>query len=207
MELVEKLNWRYASKRMTGAKVPADKLDKILEAIRLSPSSMGLQPYTVIVIEDEALKRQLQPVAFNQPQITEASTLLVFAAWEDYNQTAIDSYIHTIATTRGVDLATLEAFKTGIEQKVKSTDAEALFNWNARQAYIALGFGIVAAATEGIDATPMEGFNAEAVDEVLGLTGMRSVSILSLGYRNVEQDKLVHAKKVRRAKEDLFKRM
>lgn len=207
MELLEQLNWRYAAKRMTGAKVPANKLDKILEAVRLSPSSMGLQPYTIMVVEDEDLKKQLQPVAFNQPQIVEASTLLVFAAWEDYDQQAIDGYIHTIAHTRGVEPETLHAFKAGIEQKIKSTEGEALFQWNARQAYIALGIGIVAAASEGIDATPMEGFNAKAVDEVLGLKGMRSVAILSLGYRSADQDKLVHAKKVRRAKEDLFKRM
>lgn len=205
MELIQKLNWRYAAKRMNGKKIPAEKLDNILEAIRLSASSAGLQPYKVLVVSDEATKEQLKAAAFGQPQITEASEVLVFASWDKVNEQHINEYMAYIASERGVSLESLDAFKANIG-KILSKTPDEQFAWTSRQTYIALGTGLVAAAMEEVDAAPMEGFDNAAVDEVLGLKqkGLKSVSILNLGYRDEEQDWLAPLKKVRKKKEELF---
>jgi nitroreductase len=206
MKLIDALNWRYAAKRMNGQKVPAEKLDAILEATRLSASSMGLQPYTLLVIENEEIKKQIQPVAYNQPQITEASHLLVFAAWENVTEQHVEDYINNIAATRGVTLESLEGFKASLMNIVHGRTPEQKHEWAARQAYIAFGTAITAAALEAVDATPMEGFNPAGVDQILGLKekGLRSVTILALGYRDTDKDYLVDAKKVRRSKDELI---
>ncbi|EQA52681.1 NAD(P)H-dependent oxidoreductase [Leptospira kmetyi] len=205
MDLLEKMNWRYATKRMTGEKLPPEKVERILESIRLTASGFGLQPYNVLVIEDEELKRKILPVANNQPQITESSHLLVFTAWDGITEDKIENYIQLIANTRNIGTDSLQGFKNSMLGWLKSQTSETSFNWAARQTYIAFGTGIVAAAVEGVDATPMEGFNAAALDELLGLKekGLRSTSILALGYRDADKDHLVNAPKVRKSKEDL----
>jgi len=205
MELLEKLNWRYATKRMNGQQVPQEKLDNILEAIRLSASSAGLQPYKVIVVSDPATKEKLKAVGYNQPQFTEASHVLVFAAFDKLTMQHVDDYMQNIATTRNVSLESLADFKARLEG-FTAQSAEQNFAWAARQTYIALGTALVAAAYEQVDATPMEGFSNDGVDEVLGLKekGLKSVSVLTLGYRDEANDYLLGAKKVRKAKADLF---
>lgn len=205
MDLITKLNWRYATKRYTRAKVPAEKLNKILEAIRLSASSLGLQPYNVLVIDNEELRRKILPVANNQPQITEASHLLIFAAWENITEQKINDYILRISEVRGVPIESLAGFKTMVGGFL-GRGQEINFNWAARQAYIALCTGLVAAAMEDVDASPMEGFNSEGIDELLKLKekGLKSVAFMALGYRDVDRDPIVNAKKVRRKMEDLF---
>ncbi|TGK16753.1 NAD(P)H-dependent oxidoreductase [Leptospira kmetyi] len=205
MDLLEKMNWRYATKRMTGEKLPPEKVERILESIRLTASGFGLQPYNVLVIEDEELKRKILPIANNQPQITESSHLLVFTAWDGITEDKIENYIQLIANTRNIGTDSLQGFKNSMLGWLKSQTSETSFNWAARQTYIAFGTGIVAAAVEGVDATPMEGFNAAALDELLGLKekGLRSTSILALGYRDADKDHLVNAPKVRKSKEDL----
>jgi nitroreductase/dihydropteridine reductase len=206
MKLIDALNWRYATKRMNGKKVPAEQLDAILDATRLSASSMGLQPYTLLVVENEELKKKIQPAAYNQPQITEASHLLVFAAWENVTEEHVNTYINDIIETRGVAPETLDAFKASLMGIVNGRTPEQKYEWAARQAYIAFGTAIAAAAVEQVDATPMEGFNPAAVDEILGLKekGLRSVTILALGYRDAEKDFMVNQKKVRRSKDELI---
>ncbi|PJZ27924.1 NAD(P)H-dependent oxidoreductase [Leptospira kmetyi] len=205
MDLLEKMNWRYATKRMTGEKLPPEKVERILESIRLTASGFGLQPYNVLVIEDEELKGKILPIANNQPQITESSHLLVFTAWDGITEDKIENYIQLIANTRNIGTDSLQGFKNSMLGWLKSQTSETSFNWAARQTYIAFGTGIVAAAVEGVDATPMEGFNAAALDELLGLKekGLRSTSILALGYRDADKDHLVNAPKVRKSKEDL----
>lgn len=204
--IVEALEWRYASKRMNGNKVPSEKVDAILEAIRLSPSSMGLQPYTILVIEDEELKKKIQPIAYNQPQIVESSHLLVFAAWDNVVPAQIDTYITHTATVRNMPEEGLADFKTTLLNIAKGNTQEQNYNWAARQAYIAFGVGLVAAAAEQVDTTPMEGFDNAALDELLNLKekGLRSVTLLPLGYRDAENDWLASLPKVRREKEALF---
>jgi nitroreductase/dihydropteridine reductase len=205
MNLVEKLNWRYAAKRMTGEKVPAETLNRILEAIRLSASSFGLQPYSVIVVENPEIRKKLQAAAYNQPQIVEASHLLVFAAWETITEEKIDGYIRDIAATRGVSPESLKGFKERMAG-LMARSQEQNFNWSARQTYIALGTGLAAASMEHVDATPMEGFQPELFDEILGLhaRGLKSVTLMALGYRDALQDPTVSFKKVRRSKQELF---
>ena len=206
MDLIQALNWRYAAKRMNGQKVPQEKIENILEATRLAPSSMGLQPYTVLVIEDEDLRKQIQKVANNQPQIVEGSHLLVFAAWDNITELQINEYINNTAETRGVTLDSLSGFKNALLGIANRNTQEQNFQWSARQAYIAFGTAIAAAATEKVDATPMEGFNAAALDELLNLKekGLRSVTLLPLGYRDAENDWLANQKKVRREKKEFF---
>jgi nitroreductase / dihydropteridine reductase len=206
MKLIDALNWRYAVKRMNGEKIGDEKIENILEATRLSASSMGLQPYTILVIEDEELKKKLQPAAYNQPQIIESSHLLVFAAWENITEENVNDYLNNIATVRGVSLQSLEAFKASLMNIVNGRTTEQKYEWAARQAYIAFGTAITAAAIEEVDATPMEGFNPQAVDEILNLKekGLRSVTILALGYRDEENDYMANAKKVRRDRDKLI---
>lgn len=206
MGLIDDLNWRYATKRMNGQKVPQEKLDYILDAIRLAPTSFGLQPFTVLVIESEELRKKIQPVAYNQPQIFEASHLLVFAAWTDVTKQQIDAYMANVASERSVDVANLAGFKGSIAGLVERLTPEQRSNWAAKQAYIAFGIGLAAAAEVKVDATPMEGFDQVGLDDILDLKakGLRSVTIMPLGYRDEANDQLAQAKKVRRAKEQLF---
>lgn len=205
MDLIQKMEWRYATKRMNGNKVPVQKLDNILEAIRLSASSAGLQPYKVIVVEDQAIKEKLKAVANHQPQITEASHVLVFAAWDKVTDQHVSNYISSIASERGVTIESLAGFRSMLDN-ITAQSAEHNFTWTSRQTYIALGTGLIAAAFEEVDATPMEGFSNDGVDEVLGLKakGLKSVSIMTLGYRDEVNDFLAPLKKIRKTREELF---
>ncbi len=206
MELLEAMNWRYAAKKMNGQKVPAEKLDTILESIRLSASSVGLQPYNVIVIDNPELKRKIHEKACPQPQIVEGSHVLVFAHWADLDASQIDAYIQLIADTRHVPVDSLALFSDKIKESLLSRTPEDRANWSARQSYIGLGSALIAAATEHVDATPIEGFDAAALDELLDLPakGLRSVTLIALGYRDEEKDFLAKAPKVRRSKKELF---
>ncbi|MXV14762.1 NAD(P)H-dependent oxidoreductase [Hufsiella ginkgonis] len=205
MDILSLLNWRHASKRMNGAKVPAEKVDTILESIRLSASSMGLQPYKVLVISNPELLEKIRPLANNQPQITEASHLLIFAAWSKVTEERVQAYISNMAAVRKVPESSFDVLK-GYGLHYASQSAEQNFNWTSRQAYIALGTAMVAAASLEVDSTPMEGFNGAAVDELLGLEelGLRSVAFLTLGYRDTANDWLASLPKVRTPKHELF---
>lgn len=206
MELLEAMNWRYAAKKMNGQTVPAEKIDTILESIRLSASSVGLQPYNVIVIDNHELKGKIHEKACPQPQIVEGSHLLVFAYWADLDASQVDDYMQLIANTRSVSIDSLVPFADSIKANLFSRTPEDRAVWSSRQAYIGLGSALIAAATEHVDATPIEGFNAAALDELLDLPakGLRSVALIALGYRDEEKDYLAKAPKVRRPKEDFF---
>lgn len=205
MNLIDKLNWRYATKRMNGTKVSQEKVDNILEAIRLAPTSFGLQPFKVIVIEDTALREKIYNEACQQPQIKEGSHVLVFAANKKVTAEQVDDYMNNIAVTREIPVETLNGFRAAFDRIVSGT-SEQNFVWTARQAYIAFGAGIVAASLEDVDATPMEGFSTDAMDKVLGLTeqNLGSTTILTLGYRDEVNDQLANAPKVRKSKNSLF---
>jgi len=209
MSVLNNLKWRYATKKMNGQRVPAEKLENILEAIQLAPTSIGMQPFTVLVIEDPKLKAKIAPAIYNQPQITEGSHVLVFAAWKEYSNENVDKYINHIASLRGIPVESLEGMHNMVSGSIAGKTPEQLLNWNMRQAYIALGTGLVAAAEEKVDATPMEGFDPEALDAALGLAekGLHSTVILALGYRDSENDYLSSAAKVRRSKDELFIRL
>ncbi|MEQ9438401.1 MAG: NAD(P)H-dependent oxidoreductase [Cyclobacteriaceae bacterium] len=206
MELIDALNWRYATKKMNGKVVPQEKINKVLEAIRLSASAYGLQPYQVIVVSDHITKGKIHEEACPQPQVVDGSHLLVFAYWDRVDNAKVDDYIKLIAETRGVTSESLTGFADSMKGGFSGKTTEDQQLWASRQAYIGLGHGLIAAAMEEVDATPMEGFNTEKMDEVLGLKekGLKSVALLALGYRDEEQDFLATAPKVRREKEDFF---
>jgi nitroreductase/dihydropteridine reductase len=199
MNLLESLEWRYATKKMNGDKIPQDKLDRILQATRLAPSSYGLTPYNVIVVEDQKLKEELQGACYGQTQLTESSAVLVFATWDDVTEDSVNIYINEIARQREIPVESLEGMTGMMKGSLSNMTQEQKISWAQRQAYIGLGFALTAAATEEVDSTPMEGFNPPAVDKILGLQehGLMSVVVLPLGYRDSENDYLSNAKKVR----------
>ena len=205
--LIDTLNWRYATKKMDASKsVPEDKVNRILEAIRLSASSSGLQPYQVIVVKNKALREQIVPHAWNQQQIVDGSHLLVFAAWDNYTEQRINTMFDLVNDERGFTNEGWEAYRQKILAAYPPRPAEVNYEHAARQAYIGLGTALIAAAEEGVDSTPMEGFDPEKVDEILGLKekGLRSVILLPLGYRQEEGDWLVSLKKVRRTSSEFI---
>ena len=204
MSILNALQWRFATKRMNGQKVPKEKLGIILEAIRLSASSTGLQPYNVLLIEDETLRKQISPIANNQPQILEASHLLVFAAWTSLTEERYKDVSDSIINVRGELNERSKSYLDGAKTRSEK-DPESFFSWTARQVYIALGTALVAAAEEKVDSTPMEGFNSKALDELLKLEekGLKSVVLLPLGYRDENTDWLLNLPKVRRPIDNL----
>ena len=205
--LTEKLNWRYASKKMDATKsVPAEKVTKILEAVRLAPTSSGLQPFEVIVVTNKDLREKLKAAAFGQAQLTDGSHLLVFAAWDTYTEARIDGVVAEIEAARGGKNEGVTSYYDGLKAQYVPRDAQVNFEHAARQTYLALGIGLTAAAFEEVDATPMEGFDPAQVEEILGLRarGLRSVALMPLGYRDLAGDWLAGLPKVRRSKDDLF---
>jgi nitroreductase/dihydropteridine reductase len=206
MELLKALEWRYATKKMNGEKIPQDKLDRILEATKLAPSSYGLTPYKVIVVEDQELKEQLQGACYGQTQLLDSSAVLVFAVWDDVTEESVDTYTQEIARQREIPVEVLNVLDGMIKGMLSNMTQEQKVTWAQKQAYIGLGFALVAAATEGVDSTPMEGFVPQQVDEVLGLAelGLKSTIVLPLGYRDAENDYLSSMKKVRWEDEKFF---
>ncbi|WP_418637261.1 NAD(P)H-dependent oxidoreductase [Winogradskyella sp.] len=205
MELLDKLNWRYAAKAMNGDTVPDEKLQNILEAARLAPTSSGLQPFEIIVIENKELKEQIKPVAWNQSVITDCSHLLVFAAWDTYTEERINYMFDLTNDIRGFKNEGWENYRQMLLSSYPQKDAEENFNHAAKQAYIAFSQALAAAAFEGVDATPIEGFDPDAVDKILGLRkkGLRSAVLMPIGYRKENEDWLVNLVKVRKPMEDL----
>lgn len=199
MKLTEILNWRYATKKMNGQAVPQEKIDYILEAARLAPSSSGLQPYEIFVITNKELLGQIQPISWNQSQITDASHLLVFAAWDGYSQEKIARVFDRTIAERGLPADAMDDYKKTLWDLYEPLGQEWQATHSAKQAYISFGLAIAAAAEQQVDATPMEGFQADKLDELLDLRskGLRSVVILPLGYRDASNDWLVNLKKVR----------
>lgn len=204
MTLLEALNWRYATKKMNGQPVPQEKVDQILKAAMLAPTSSGLQPFRILVITNQKLKEQIRELAYNQSQVTDGSHLLVFAAWDNYTKERISDVFAYTAKERQLPADTFEDYKQRLFSIYLDRPAQVNFEHAARQAYIGFGMAIAAAANLKVDATPMEGFDNEKLDTLLGLKsqGLKSVTLLPLGYRDESQDWLVNQKKVRVPKEE-----
>lgn len=204
--IIENLNWRYATKKFdTDKKVAKKDLETLKEAVRLSASSYGLQPYQVILLENEDLRQQIKAVAWNQAQVTEASDVMIFANITDLGVNEVQNYIQNIATVREIPSTSLKGFEDMMSNVVTTLTPEAKDNWTAKQTYIALGTLLSAAAELKIDATPMEGFDRDAVNRILQLTekGLSATLIVTLGYRH-ENDATQYLKKVRKPNEELF---
>ncbi|MBT8635691.1 NAD(P)H-dependent oxidoreductase [Polynucleobacter paneuropaeus] len=208
MSLIEKLQWRYATKKMDLSRVvPQEKLDQILEAIRLTASSSGLQPYEVLVITNPEIRTKIRAIANDQSQITDCSHLLVFAAWDTYTADRINQAFDMTEEIRDIKTETGNAYRQMLLKNYPARDPEVNFTHAAKQAYIGLGTALIAAAYEAVDSTPMEGFDPKALDEILDLKsqGLRSVVMLPLGYRKADEDWLVNLKKVRRTKDHFIR--
>ena len=209
-DLIQKLQWRYAAKKMDPARpVPNEKVERILEAVRLTASSSGLQPYELIVVTNPELRAQIKPHAWGQQQITDCSHLLVFAAWDNYTVERINMMFDLVNEERGFVNEGWENYRQQILATYPGRDAETNYQHAARQAYIGVGTALIAAAEEEVDSTPMEGFDPAKVDAILGLKtrGLRSVVMIPLGYRAAEGDWLVNLKKVRRARSQFIVEM
>jgi nitroreductase/dihydropteridine reductase len=209
MALLDDLQWRYATKKMNGEKIPQEKLDYILEAARLAPSSSGLQQYKIFVITDKALLEKIKEIANNQSQVTDCSHLLVFAAWDTYSEERVTQAFNYMMEERGLPLSTMDAYKKTILDGYGPLGQEWQAHHTAKQSYIALGVAMAAAAEQRVDATPMEGFDAAKLDELLKLreSGYRSTLLLPLGYRDESGDWLLNMKKVRMPKEQFIEEM
>ncbi len=204
--LLDSLHWRYATKKMNGQRVPAEKLRYILEAARMAPSSSGLQPYRILVISNRELLEKLRPIANDQSQITDCSELLVWAIQDQYTYEGIGDVFGQTLAERGLPATMMDDYKDRLWGMMKAMTSEAQQAHAAKQAYISLGLAIAAAAEQHVDATPMEGFDNAALDQALGLDkkGLKSAVILPLGYRDASNDWMVNFKKVRTPEEDFL---
>lgn len=203
--LIEQLNWRYATKKMDASKaVPQEKVDAIVEAIRMAPTSSGTQPFELFVVTNADVKEKLKVAASGQEQLTDGSHVLVFAAWDNYTEERIDAVTALNVEARG-ELPMLNAYYDNLKAGYLPREEEVNYAHAARQAYISLGVGLIAAAEQEVDSTPMEGFDPDQVDEILGLRarGLRSVVLLPLGYRDASADWLVSMPKVRKSRDTI----
>ncbi|MDV6168708.1 NAD(P)H-dependent oxidoreductase [Flavobacterium sp. DG1-102-2] len=207
-EYIESLNWRYAAKKYDAAKkVSKEDLETLKQAVRLSVSSVGLQPYKVFVVESDEMRNKLKTAAGgnNQNIIADSSYLFVFANELNVNDTHVDKYISTISQVRDVAPEAVKGFSDYISGYLASLTEEQKNIWTAKQSYIALSTLINTAALLRIDATPMEGFDAQEFNKILGLDelGLNAAVIAAVGYRH-EEDAMQHAVKVRKPLEELF---
>lgn len=207
--ILDKLKWRYAVKSYDRSKKVSDADMEVLEeAILLAPSSFGIQPYKAFVITDPSIREKLRPAAYGQSAITDASHLIVFAYKKTLGEEDIDQFIDRIVEVRGQTRESLSALEEAVRASVtRAVDGGYIETWNSRQAYIALGLLVQTAALLNIDATPMEGFDPQKVNEILGLTDHSAVAIAAVGYRDAENDWLASLPKVRKPKSELIERI
>jgi len=203
---IESLQWRYATKKFDATKkVTEEDLESLKEAIRLSASSYGLQPYQVLIVENNDIRKQLQPVSWGQSQIVDASHLIIFCNETDVNDDFIDNYLENVSNTRGIALEEIKKYGDFMKSKITPLAPDVKLNWASKQVYIALGNLLSAAAQLKIDTCPIEGFEPERYDEILGLKekGLRSSVVAAIGYRSSE-DQTQHFAKVRKSTQELF---
>ena len=203
---ISALNWRYATKRFDDAKTVSEAdLATLRNAINLTATSFGLQPFRVAVVSDQATKDRLQEAAYNQIQVGTASHVFVFAAKTDVTPEYVDAFIRRLAEGRELGYEALSGYGDYIKGSLKGKSPEFFQAWNTRQAYIALGSLMIAAGELQIDGCPMEGFDAEKFNDILGLSerGLTAVVMCPVGYRSPE-DASQHYTKVRLSEEELF---
>ena len=203
---IKNANWRYATKKFdTTKKVSKEDLETLKEAIRLSASSFGLQPYRVLIIENPELRAKLQPAAWGQSQIVDASQLIVFANITNFGETEIDVSIANTTKTRELPADALKGYGDFMKSKIVALPEDVRNTWASKQTYLALGNLMNAASELKIDVTPMEGFEPAQVNEILGLgkLGLNATLLATIGYRH-EEDATQHYSKVRKSNEELF---
>jgi nitroreductase len=196
-QALQALTWRYATQKFDPAKkLTAEQLSTLLESARLAPSSFGLQPWKFVVVQNPELRQKISAAAWNQAQVTEASDLIVLCAKTTLDETYVDRYMKLIADTRGISAENLGGLKAMIMGSVARRSPSEVTDWNKRQTYIALGTLLTAAALHGIDASPMEGFDPQQVDDILGLAqeGFTSAALCAVGFRNAHDPAAEHKK-------------
>jgi len=206
MEAIQHLHWRYATKKYNGSQIDQDNLNTILESIRLTPTSLGMQPFKVLVIDNPELREKMLPIAHNQSQVKDASHLILFAANTNISEENINSYMNNVATTRQMPVENLAGFKGMINGFVGSKNEAQIAEWASRQCYIALGIAMATAAALKVDTTPMEGYKADEMDVLFNLKeqGFTSAVLLAVGHRDEEKDQLAKLAKVRKSSEEMF---
>ena len=205
-QLIEALEWRYACKKFDADKRISDTdLETILDSIQLTPSSYGLQPIKVLLIETKELREQIKPIAWNQAQVVDASHLLVFCHYTALSESYVDQHVSLMANTRNLPIEKLQGFGTHVKSSIATMDADHVNQWTGKQTYIALGQVLLSCALLKIDATPMEGFDRKALDKLLDLSkdGLSASLLCPIGYRHAE-DPYIALKKVRKTKNMLF---
>lgn len=203
---IESLQWRYATKKFDTTQKISDKdLNLLLESMRLTASSYGLQPYHILVITDPEIRKKLQPVSWGQTQIVDASHLIVLANKTEVDADWIDGYLSNVSEARNIPLAALNDYADFMKSKVLALSPEEQATWASKQNYLVLGNLLSATAELKIDACPMEGFEAEAYNEILGLSkkGLNATLVAAIGYRSAE-DETQHYTKVRQPENQLF---
>jgi nitroreductase len=204
MNIIEKLGWRYATKKFNaGMNLSDSKMDVLKQAIQFAPTSYGLQPFQVVFVKNPEIREKLKSASWGQSQITDSSVLAVFTRKKDVNESEVDSFIENIVNTRGVPKEMLAQYEAMMKGTINSLDENQKSSWIDKQIYIALGFLLNTAAVIDVDTCPMEGFDRAQYDEILGLTDTTSVVVCALGYRD-ETDDYQNYKKVRKSQDDLF---
>lgn len=205
-DIIASRTWRYATKKFDpNKKVSNSDIELLLEATRLSASSYGLQPYHIYVITDQKVKSKLRPASWNQSQLEDASHILVFANQIDFGEEIADSYVENVSKTRNIPLENLKQYNAFMKSQIMGLSSVDKDFWTSKQAYIALGNAMQAAAELKLDTTPIEGFEPNKYNEILGLNekGLNATVVLAVGYRSAE-DETQHYAKVRKSKEELF---
>lgn len=205
-QLIEALEWRYACKKFDAEKRISDAdLATLLDSIQLTPSSYGLQPIKVLLIETKELREQIKPIAWNQAQVVDASHLLVFCHFTEISEAYVDQHVTLMANTRDLKIEKLQGFGTHVKSSIASMSADHVNQWTSKQTYIALGQVLLSCALLNIDATPMEGFDAKQLNELLDLPsqGLSASLLCPIGYRHSE-DPYIILNKVRKSKSALF---
>lgn len=205
MSIIKSLEWRYATKKFDDKRIDAAIFDQLLRALQLAPSSFGLQPYTFVIVEDEKLRSRVGAASYNQPQIMEADKLIIVAAKTNINEKTIADFITLAASERNVPRESLVQRESYIRNVVLARTLDERTEWAKKQAYLAVGILVAAAAEAGVDMCPMEGVEADKVDEIFkfGDKGLTTTMLLTLGYRS-SQDITSTLFKVRKSKTDLF---
>lgn len=206
MSLIEALKWRYATKNYNTSKKVADAVfQQLTEAVRLAPSSFGLQPYKFLLIEDKAKLEAISAAAYGQPQITSGAHVLVLAVETNIDEHTVASYIDKAAIARKTARKNLEAREQFVNSVIDKLDYEQRIDWAEKQAFLAVGIFVAAAAVAQVDASPMEGFDKSAIDEILDLKSknLASALLFVIGYRD-EEDEFAAIPKVRKEKKEIF---
>jgi nitroreductase len=204
MNILENLKWRYATKKFDSTyQLSESELNTIKEVIQLSPASFGLQPYKVLIVTNPEIREQLKAVSWNQPQVTDASALLVFVKNKNVDESEVDLFVENIINTRGVTKEMLAEYEGMMKHAVSSQTDDQKSNWVEKQIYLAVGNLLTSLSVLGIDSCPMEGFDRGQYDSILGLTETSSVIVCPIGKRD-ESDEYQNYPKVRKSTDDLF---